>query len=120
MKNFKSFIKSDEVLTVEFVQDMLNQALSTTYWYDCVSVVEDIEASFAIASVENRLCDMFEMVGIIDYLILLHQIKQVYYAHVSLDEFERYRIEEAGLMIMKDQINRLDQLLRQNEAGLPE
>ena len=120
MKNFKSFIKSNEVLTVEFVQALIEEAVSTVDWIDCLAVVEDIEASFIVALVEERLCGMFESVGTIDYMILLHQIKHVYYSHVSLDEFERYRVSEAGHMIMKDQLLRLDRLLRQNEAGLPE
>ena len=109
--------KSNKVLQVSDVQALIEKALSYTDWSDVVNVVDEIEASFTKAAIEDTLCNVFDSYGVVDYMVRCHEIKHVYYSLVAVDEFSMYTIKDHAYWIMRDMLQSLDKIIKLHAAS---
>jgi len=114
MVELNDFILREYMLTNEMLLDMLD-ACNDKDLYGLFSLAEDLECIILVSQVTDRLPGWMESVGTIDYRIMLHKIKSVYYDFINLDdEVVPGAYQAASGMLMRDMFKRIKQMIERD------
>jgi len=106
------FVEVKTVLNAPNVQEMIAHALTHNNCIDLKSEAENIEACLSLAHVHDKLCDMFESTGTVDYFLALHEIKQIYYSNVKTHDADDQDLVKA----MRDKFQELSDKIDSDET----
>jgi len=114
MANLKSFLSCKKPATAEMILDMLDACNDKDLW-EQFSIAEDLECIILVSQVSDALPAYMESVGTIDYRIMLHRIKSVYYDFINLDdEVKSGTYQVASEMLMRDMFKRIKQMIERD------